>query len=122
MYICYTDMLILIDLFYHSKTLNFHIASMYIISSFRYQPLKFRFTFDYFGEMARPIKSCVCHPCNNNDNMCIANIVLNEVPNTNDAMRIANNVCLTTMHGQTMILNGGYIAIMQKSRLTIDER
>ena len=28
--------------------------------------------------------------------MRIANIVLNEVPNSNDAMCIANNVCLNT--------------------------
>ena len=34
---------------------------------------------------------------NNNDDMCIANIVLNEVPNSNDAKRVGNNVRLTAM-------------------------
>ena len=33
---------------------------------------------------------------NNNDVMCVANIMLNKVPNGDDATRIANNVCLTT--------------------------
>ena len=59
-------------------------------------------------------------PPNNNDVMRIANIVLNEVTNSNDAMSATNNVCLTTKH--TTILNGGYIAIMRKSRLTRDNR
>ena len=45
---------------------------------------------------------------NNNDATCVANIVLNEVPNSSDAMRVGNN-------GRRTILNGGYIAIMQKS-------
>ena len=57
---------------------------------------------------------------NNNDVTRVANIVLNEAPNSNDTMHVANNVCVTTMgvrnyHGCTTILNGGYIAIMQKS-------
>ena len=32
--------------------------------------------------------------------MCIANIVLNEVPNSNDTMCIISKVCLTTMGAQ----------------------
>ena len=34
---------------------------------------------------------------NNNDVMWVANIVLNEAPNSNDAMRIGNNVRLTAI-------------------------
>ena len=37
---------------------------------------------------------------NNNDVMHVANIMLNEVPNSNDAMRVANNVCLTAVVAQ----------------------
>ena len=37
---------------------------------------------------------------NNNDIMRVANIVLNEAPNGNDATCIANIVCLTTMGAQ----------------------
>ena len=33
----------------------------------------------------------------NNNVTCIANVVLNEAPNSNDAMHIGNNVCLTAM-------------------------
>ena len=58
---------------------------------------------------------------NNNDVTRIANIVLNETPNSHDATHVGNNVRLTAM-GAQQILNGGYIAIMQKSRLTRDER
>ena len=32
------------------------------ISSLRYRPLKLRSTFDYCGDIARPIKSCFRHP------------------------------------------------------------
>ena len=39
---------------------------------------------------------------NNNDVMRIANIVLNEVPNSNDATRIFSNVRLTTMGAQQL--------------------
>ena len=52
-------------------------------------------------------------PPNNIDVTHIANVVLNEVTNSNDAMSTTNNVRLTTKH--TTILNGGYIAIMLKS-------
>ena len=37
---------------------------------------------------------------NNNDVMCIANIMLNEVPDSNDTTHVANNVHLTTMGAQ----------------------
>ena len=37
---------------------------------------------------------------NNNEFRHIANIVLNEAPNINDAMRIGNNVHLTAMGAQ----------------------
>ena len=37
---------------------------------------------------------------NNNDVTYVANIVWNKVPNSNDAMRIVNNMCLTTMGAQ----------------------
>ena len=37
---------------------------------------------------------------NNNDIMRVANIVLNEAPNGNDAMCVAKNVHLTTMGAQ----------------------
>ena len=55
--------------------------------------------------------------------MCIANIVLNKAPNSNDAMRVASNVRLTIMgalnyHGCTTILNSGYIAITHAEKLT----
>ena len=57
---------------------------------------------------------------NNNDIMRITNIVLNEVPYSNDATRVGINVF--NCSGHTTILNGDYIAIMQKRRLTRDER
>ena len=57
---------------------------------------------------------------NNNDVMSIANIVLNEASNRNDTMRKRNNVRLTTMGTQQFY--GGFIGVMQKSRLTRDER
>ena len=56
---------------------------------------------------------------NNTEVMCVGDIVLNKEPNSNDATRITNNVRLTTVGA---ILNGGYIAIMQKSRHTRYER
>ena len=37
---------------------------------------------------------------NNSDVKCIAKIVLNEVPNSNDATRIGNNVRLTALGAQ----------------------
>ena len=58
---------------------------------------------------------------NDNEVKHVANIVLNKVPNSNDATRIGNNVCLTAVNVCTTILSGGYIAIMQKSRLIRDE-
>ena len=39
---------------------------------------------------------------NNNDVMRIANIVLNKAPNSDDAIRIVNNVRLTTMGAQQL--------------------
>ena len=54
---------------------------------------------------------------NNNDIIHVANIVLNEVPNSNDREQ-----CTLNCNGRTTILNGDYIAIMQKSRLTRDKR
>ena len=56
---------------------------------------------------------------NNNDDMCVANIVLNEVPNSNDAKRVGNNVRLTAVGAQQFSM---VATIMQKSRLTRDER
>ena len=58
---------------------------------------------------------------NNNNVTHAANIVLNEVPNSNGAMQLVNNVCLTTMGTQQNFI-GSYIVIMQKSRLTRDKR
>ena len=52
---------------------------------------------------------------NNNDVMCIANIMLNEVPNSNDTMRVRNNARLTAMGTQQFSMAASYIAIMQKS-------
>ena len=37
---------------------------------------------------------------NNNDATRVANIVLNEAPNSNDATCVGNNVCLTAMGAQ----------------------
>ena len=39
---------------------------------------------------------------NINDIIRIANIVLNEAPNSNDAMHTVSNVCLTTMGAQQL--------------------
>ena len=39
-------------------------------------------------------------PPNNNDVMRVANIMLNEAPNSNDATRVGNNVHLTAMGAQ----------------------
>ena len=41
---------------------------------------------------------------NNNDIMLIANIGLNEVPNSNDTMHIGDNVCLITMGTQQFLM------------------
>ena len=57
---------------------------------------------------------------NNNKVIRIANIMLNEAPNSHDTTRIGNNAL--NCNGRTTILNGGYIAIIQKSRLTRDMR
>ena len=46
------------------------------------------------------------------------NIMLNEVPNSNDATHVWHVANNENYHGHTAILNGGYIAIMQKSQLT----
>ena len=37
---------------------------------------------------------------NNNDVMLVANIVLNQVPNSNDATHVGNNVYLTEVDAQ----------------------
>ena len=47
--------------------------------------------------------------------------VLNEVPNRNDAMGLANNVRLTTMGATQFSMAPVYLIIIQKSRLTRDE-
>ena len=41
---------------------------------------------------------------NSNDVMCVANIVLNEAPNSNDATHIGNNVSLTAMNAQQLLM------------------
>ena len=38
--------------------------------------------------------------------------MLNEAPNSNDAMQVVNNIHLATIYGYTTILNGGYVAII----------
>ena len=57
---------------------------------------------------------------NNNNVTRIANIVLNKAPNSHDTTRIGNNA--PNCNGRTAIVNGGYIAIIQKSQLTRDKR
>ena len=59
---------------------------------------------------------------NNNDVKCVANIVLNEVPNSYGARRVGNNVRLTAVGIQQFSMMVNYIAIMQKNRLTRDKR
>ena len=54
---------------------------------------------------------------NNNDVMHVANTVLNEVPNNEDATQHSQK-CAFNYHGHTTMLNGSYIAVMQKSQLT----
>ena len=56
----------------------------------------------------------------NNDVTHVINIVLNEAPNSNDAMCKGNNVRLTAMGAQFSMV--AIIAIVQKSQLTRDER
>ena len=52
---------------------------------------------------------------NNNEIMCVANTVLNEAPNSNDATLVVNNVCLITMGAQQfsmaaiIIVNSHYV-------------
>ena len=41
---------------------------------------------------------------NNNDVKCVANIMLNEALNSNDATRIGNNVHLTTVGAQQFLM------------------
>ena len=48
--------------------------------------------------------------------------VLNELPDGNDATGIANNVRLTTMGTNQFSMETVYLVIIQKSRLTRDER
>ena len=59
---------------------------------------------------------------NKNDVTHVANMVLNEAPNSYDAMRVGNNVRLTAMGAQQFSMAAIIIAIVQKSRLTRDER
>ena len=59
---------------------------------------------------------------NKNDVTRVANMVLNEVPNSYDAMRVGNDVRLTAMGAQQFSMAAIIIAIVQKSRLTRDER
>ena len=59
---------------------------------------------------------------NKNDVTRVANMVLNEVPSSYDAMRVGNNVRLTAMGAQQFSMAAIIIAIVQKSRLTRDER
>ena len=56
------------------------------------------------------------------NNKDLVNIVLNKASNSSDDMHIVNNVCLTTMGAQQFSVMASYIAIMQKSRLTRDEK
>ena len=59
----------------------------------------------------------------NNDSMRITNIImLNETPNRNDATSIANNVRLTNMGAIQFSVAAVYLVIIQKSRLTRNER
>ena len=58
---------------------------------------------------------------NNKDVMWIVNIMLNEASNSNDVTHVVNVVCLTTT-GAPQFSMGGYIVIMQKSRLTREEK
>ena len=58
----------------------------------------------------------------NNDVKRLANIVLNEASNSKDATRVGNNVRLTAVGTQQFSMVASYIAIMQKTRLTRDER
>ena len=48
--------------------------------------------------------------------------MLNEAPNRNDAMGIANNVRLTTMGTIQFSMAAVYLVITKQSRLTRDER
>ena len=56
---------------------------------------------------------------NNNDVKRVANI---EAPNSNDAACVGNNVRLTAVGAQQFLMAATYIAIMQKSQFTRDER
>ena len=72
-------------------------------------------------QVPQPYNSVLNEVPNNNDITRIGNIVLNEVPNSNDATYIASNVRLITMGAQRFSM-AAYIAIMQKSSLTRNER
>ena len=56
---------------------------------------------------------------NSNDITHIANIVLNEVPNSNDTMCVVNNVRLGA---QQFLIAANYIAFIQKRQITRDEK
>ena len=85
-------------------------------------------TFQAFDHVVAGIKSCSYNFVlnvvpNNNDVMHVANnvMVLNEAPNSNDTTHVRKNAHFNC-NGCTTILNGDYIAIMQKSQLTRDKR
>ena len=46
--------------------------------------------------------------------------MLDKVPNKNDTMDIASNVCLTTMGAIQFSMTAVYLVIIQKNRLTRD--
>ena len=60
---------------------------------------------------------------NNNDSTRVANnIMLNEAPNRINAMGVANKVRLITMGAIQFSRAAVYLVIIEKSRLTRDER
>ena len=58
---------------------------------------------------------------NDNDVTRVANM-LSEAPNSNNATRVGNNVRLTATGAQQFSTAASYVAIMQKNRLTREER
>ena len=55
--------------------------------------------------------------------MSVANIMLNEVPNNNDATHVGSNVCLTTMGTQQFSMVASYIIASQHAeKLTYQRR
>ena len=58
----------------------------------------------------------------NNNDYARSKYVLNEAPNRDDATGLVNNVCLTTVGATQFSMVPVYLIIIQKSRLTRDER